>query len=104
MNPRLWVTSRPCGRVRSAPEPPAGGRGLNTGTTYSGSATTIGFFEEWISVPMFTGLATIRRDGFVSLKVEKDSRAGWFTTIPLQATGTSLQLEINAQGLSEAAP
>ena len=52
---------------------------------------------------MFTGLATIRRDGFVSLKVEKDSRAGWFTTIPLQATGTSLQLEINAQGLSEAA-
>ncbi len=67
---------------------------------YSGSATTIGFFEEWISVPMFTGLATIRRDGFVSLKVEKDSRAGWFTTIPLQATGTSLQLEINAQRLS----
>ena len=67
---------------------------------YSGSATTIGFFEEWIRVPMLTGLATIRRDGFVSLKVEKDSRAGWFTTIPLQATGTSLQLEINAEGLS----
>ncbi len=49
---------------------------------------------------MFTGLATIRRDSFVRLKVEKDSRAGWFTSIPLQATGTSLQLELTAQRLS----
>ncbi len=45
---------------------------------YSGGATTIGFFEEWIRTPMFTGL----------------------TTIPLKATGWPLQLEINAQGLS----
>ena len=67
---------------------------------YSGSATTIGPFVEWITTPMFTGLATIRRDGFVSLNVEKDSGAGWFTTIPLRPTGMPLQLEINAKGLS----
>ncbi len=70
---------------------------------YSGSTTTIGpnYFEEWTRLPISTGLATIRRDGFVSLKVEKDSGAGWFTTIPLKSTATSLQLEINAEGLSQ---
>ena len=67
---------------------------------YSGSATTIGPFVQWNSTPMMTGLATIRRDGFVSLNVDGESKAGWATTIPFQPTGRPLQLEINAAGLS----
>ena len=50
---------------------------------------------------MMTGLATIRRDGFVSLNVDDRSKTGWFTTIPFQPTDSSLQLEINAEGLSQ---
>ncbi len=68
---------------------------------YSGSATTIGPFVRWNSTPMMTGLATIRRDGFVSLSVLEDSASSWATTIPFHPTGSLLQLEINAEGLSQ---
>ena len=68
---------------------------------YSGSASTIGPFVQWNSTPMMTGLATIRRDGFVSLNVHGDSESGWATTIPFQPSGRPLQLEINAEGLSQ---
>ncbi len=74
--------------------------GNETWFYYSGSATTIGPFVQWNSTPMMTGLATIRRDGFVSLSVDGESKAGWATTIPFQSTGSPLQLEINAAGLS----
>ena len=67
---------------------------------YSGSATTIGWFHDWIVTPMYTGLATIRRDGFVSLEVEDGADSGSWTTIPLTPAGAPLELELNATGLS----
>ncbi len=66
---------------------------------YSGSATTIGWFHDWIITPMYTGLATIRRDGFVSLEVAEGSESGSWTTIPLKPAGAPLELELNATGL-----
>ena len=33
---------------------------------------TIGPFHDWNTLPMYTGLATIRRDGFASLEVNAD--------------------------------
>ena len=66
---------------------------------YSGSATTIGWFHDWIHTPMHTGLATIRRDGFVSLDVAEGSESGSWTTIPLKPRGAPLELELNATGL-----
>ena len=66
---------------------------------YSGSATTIGWLNKWITTPMYTGLATIRRDGFVSLEVAEESETGSWTTIPLKPTGAPLELELNATGL-----
>jgi hypothetical protein len=65
---------------------------------YSGSATTIGPQREWHATPMFTGLATIRRDGFVSLGLRRGAAAGFFETIPF-APSRPLGLEINADGL-----
>ena len=68
---------------------------------YSGGPVTIGGqVEQWNEVRMQTGLATIRRDGFVSLDVEEGSRAGSFVTIPFQHAGEDLSLELNASGLN----
>jgi len=50
---------------------------------------------------MQTGLATIRRSGFVSLDVEEGKASGWFSTIPLRPRGNDLALELNADGLSQ---
>ena len=66
---------------------------------YSGSATTIGWLNKWINTPMYTGLASIRRDGFVSLELAEGSESGSWTTIPLKPTGAPLELELNATGL-----
>lgn len=68
---------------------------------YSGGPRTIGgHYEDWYDLPMQTGLATIRRDGFVSLDVEEGKASGWFSTIPLRPRGNDLALELNADGLS----
>ncbi len=50
--------------------------------------------------PMQTGLATIRRDGFVSLRVADGRRDGSLVTVPLSGAGRELELEVNASGLS----
>ncbi len=69
---------------------------------YSGGPRTIGgHYEEWYDMPMQTGLATIRRDGFVSLDVQEGKTSGSFSTIPLKPSGRDLALELNAEGLSE---
>ena len=69
---------------------------------YSGGPRTIGgHSEEWYDLPMQTGLATIRRDGFVSLEVEEGKASGLFATIPLKPSGSDLALELNADGLSQ---
>ena len=69
---------------------------------YSGSPVTIGgHVEQFYELPMQTGLATIRRDGFVSLEVKKGRSESWFLTIHLRAQGSDLALELNADGLSE---
>ena len=49
---------------------------------------------------MATGLATIRRDGFVSLDVQQGRPSGWFTTLPLKRGSETLKLEVNADGLA----
>jgi hypothetical protein len=67
---------------------------------YSGSATTIAPVKEWFATPMFTGLATIRRDGFVSLDVAGGRTSGSFATIRWTSTGSPIRLELNAEGLS----
>jgi hypothetical protein len=66
---------------------------------YSGSATTIGPQREWHATPMSTGLATIRRDGFVSLGARRGAAAGTVETIPIEGAA-SLALEANADGLA----
>jgi len=66
---------------------------------YSGSATTIGPQREWHATPMMTGLATIRRDGFVSLGVRRGASAGTFETIPIESAA-AISLEANADGLT----
>ena len=69
---------------------------------YSGSPNTIGpYMEDWLTRPMQTGLATIRRDGFVSLRVEEGRRTGALLTIPLSGVDDGLELEVNADGLSQ---
>jgi hypothetical protein len=50
-------------------------------------------------LPMQTGLASLRRDGFVSLDVEEGRSRGTFETLPLQSSGRSLTLYVNADGL-----
>ena len=67
---------------------------------YSGGPVSIGPLHDWIDLPMETGLATIRRDGFVSLEVAEGKDSGWFDTIPLERVHSSLQLDLNAEGLS----
>ena len=68
---------------------------------YSGSPQTIGGYRRrWVSEPMSTGLATIRRDGFVSLDVEDGREEGSFETIPVELTGRPMRLGVNAAGLS----
>lgn len=67
---------------------------------YSGSPVSIGPFHDWIDLPMESGLATIRRDGFVSLEVAEGKDSGWFTTIPLAGESIPPDLEVNAEGLS----
>ena len=69
---------------------------------YSGSPNSIGpHMEDWITRPMQTGLATIRKDGFVSLRVEEGRRKGALLTIPLSGVDRRLELEINAAGLAQ---
>ena len=71
---------------------------------YSGGPRTIGgHSDEWYDLPMQTGLATIRRDGFVSLDVREGKANGSFSTIPLRPSGSDLALELNADGLSQGA-
>ena len=70
---------------------------------YSGGPVTIGPFHDWNTLPMYTGLATIRRDGFVSLDVQKGRSAGWFKTLPLKPGAEVLSLEVNADGLARGA-
>ena len=68
---------------------------------YSGGPNTIGpHLDDWMTHPMQTGLATIRRDGFVSLRVEEGRHEGSLVTIPLSGAGRELELEVNASGLS----
>ena len=61
---------------------------------------TIGPFHDWNTLPMATGLATIRQDGFVSLDVQEGRPSGWFTTLPLAQRSESLNLAVNADGLA----
>ena len=67
---------------------------------YSGSPVSIGPLHDWIDLPMETGLATIRQDGWVSLEVAEGKDSGWFTTIPLTGDSHPPDLEVNAEGLS----
>ena len=67
---------------------------------YSGGPVTIGPFHDWNTLPMATGLATIRQDGFVSLDVQEGRPSGWFTTLPLAQRSESLNLAVNADGLA----
>jgi hypothetical protein len=68
---------------------------------YSGNAAPIGFLTDFVYTPMGTGLATIRRDGFVSLDLAAGRSAGSVTSIPFRADagGRPLALEVNAEGL-----
>ena len=76
-------------------------RGDEMWVYYSGGPVTIGGqVDQWNEVRMQTGLATIRRDGFVSLDVEEGRPAGSFVTIPWQHDGGDLSLELNADGLN----
>ena len=67
---------------------------------YSGSPVSIGPFHDWIDLPMESGLATLRKDGFVSLQVAEGKDAGWFATIPMEPELPSLKLDVNAEGLA----
>ena len=67
---------------------------------YSGSPVSIGPFHDWIDLPMESGLATIRRDGFVSLEVAEGKDSGWFSTIPMEGVLSQPNLELNAEGLT----
>ncbi len=67
---------------------------------YSGSPVSIGPYHDWIDLPMESGLATIRKDGFVSLEVTEGKDSGWFTTIPLAGKSIPPDLEVNVEGLS----
>ena len=49
---------------------------------------------------MKSGLATLRKDGFVSLQVAERMDSGWFTTIPMETKLTSLKMDVNAEGLA----
>jgi hypothetical protein len=67
---------------------------------YSGGPETIGpNGTAWRRRPMQTGLATVRRDGFVSLDVAEGRTRGAVETVPLRSTGIPLRLEVNADGL-----
>jgi hypothetical protein len=70
---------------------------------YSGGPVPIGPQKAWFAVTMATGLAMIRRDGFVSLDVQKGRSEGSFVTIPWKATASPIQVELNADGLSHGA-
>ncbi len=70
---------------------------------YSGGPVTIGPFHDWNTLPMYTGLAIIRRDGFLSLDVQNGRPSGWFTTLPLKLGTEALSLELNADGLTRGA-
>ena len=70
---------------------------------YSGHSSFMGTETEWNLTPLATGLATIRRDGFVSLDVEAGRGRGQFLTIPFETTRGTIGLEVNAEGLSEGA-
>ena len=79
-------------------------RGDEMWVYYSGGPVTIGGqVDQWNQVRMQTGLATIRRDGFVSLDVAEGRRMGSFLTIPWQHTRGDLALELNADGLNPVA-
>lgn len=79
-------------------------RGDEMWVYYSGGPVTIGGqVDQWNQVRMQTGLATIRRDGFVSLDVAEGQRMGSFLTIPWQHTRGDLTLELNADGLNPVA-
>jgi hypothetical protein len=67
---------------------------------YSGNAAPIGFLTDFVYTPMSTGLATIRRDGFVSLDIAQGRPAGTVTSIPFRAADRPIALEINAEGLA----
>ena len=66
---------------------------------YSGCAQWIGPWGSFLASPMATGLATIRRDGFVSLGAETGRAGGSFTSIPLQPGAGDVSLEVSADGL-----
>jgi hypothetical protein len=70
---------------------------------YAGGPAPIGPQKAWFSALMQTGLATIRRDGFVSLDVQQGKREGYFETLPWTATASPIQLELNADGLRDGA-
>jgi hypothetical protein len=67
---------------------------------YSGSPVSIGPYHDWKDLPVNSGLATLRKDGFVSLQVAEGKDSGWFTTIPMETETASLNMEINAEGLA----
>jgi hypothetical protein len=67
-------------------------------TYYSGCAESIGPWGAFYQAPMATGLATIRRDGFVSLDVERGRRSGTVTTIPLASGSAPCALELSTGG------
>jgi hypothetical protein len=67
---------------------------------YSGNAAPIGFLTDFVYTPMSTGLATIRRDGFVSLDLAPGQASGWVTSIPFRVEAErTLTLEVNVDGL-----
>ena len=66
---------------------------------YSGCAQWIGPWGSFLASPMATGLATIRRDGFVSLSAEKGRSSGSITSIPLQPGAGEVSLEVSADRL-----
>ena len=68
---------------------------------YSGGPVSIGPLHDWIDLPMETGLATIRRDGWVSLEVAEGKDSGWFDhDSSWPGTHSSLDLDVNAEGLT----
>ena len=67
---------------------------------YSGSPVSIGPYHDWKDLPMNSGLATLRKEGFVSLQVAEGMDSGWFTTIPMETDPASLKMDVNAEGLA----
>ena len=68
---------------------------------YSGGPRTIGAYAtDWRMLPMQTGLARLRQDGFVSLDVVEGRSRGTFETLPIPSPARSLVLYVNADGLA----